>query len=539
MKKLTKIEFSEYTYSEKTKISSGLCKGYKATNLKSDKLFFIKFIPLQGSHEDRLTLLSKYIAIYEALPHHDNILTPTSYYIDNANFIVIYPYYPLTLGHILKSKTKQTSAYYNLIFKKIALAVDTLHKNNIAHLDIKPGNVLIDQLTGEPFITDYNISQFLDDTSAKPLAFTIAYASPEQRGKNKLKDLRFVDIWQLGLIYLDLLSIEFDVPNLDTEVKEYFSFIQKQKEHYLNNHTINSFIKACFELLSVTDNRSENFEKLLVFITNELPKDDNIFNKIELDLNLKELDNNTTITSGITLTFPRTVRFDTTIVMHQEFKEINCSICSIGNEIFFLKGEDYKNRTVLFQDNFDTFPLSAAANSKYLVLTENNKSKLTGGDISIFIFDLKGNYLRKFNRSYFGFRKDKHISIYDNSLSFFHLKDNKYLNTDGVFKKDKFSYYSWKEANKTLGLLTNKEYYLFLNIDKSSSYKEIQFSINTSLCILTDTDGFMNIFIVNSFLDYKTIYQANNKVAEWILDIPIDNKDLELLKTAAENHLKT
>lgn len=104
------------------------------------------------------------------------------------------------------------------VLEKIARAVDRLHQHGVIHGDIKPHNILIEQHSGRPLITDFGLAEFDQyfaahdaetplDAVTESIAGTPAYMAPEllhaamsQAGQQDAAFVRSVssDIYSLG-----------------------------------------------------------------------------------------------------------------------------------------------------------------------------------------------------------------------------------------------------------------------------------------------------------------------------------------------------
>mmetsp|Transcript_9782 Transcript_9782/g.24382 ORF Transcript_9782/g.24382 Transcript_9782/m.24382 type:complete len:480 (-) Transcript_9782:340-1779(-) len=86
---------------------------------------------------------------------------------------------------------------------KILQGLTFLHKHkHMVHRDIKPANILMN-LEGEPKITDFGISAFIDSTLAVCNTFlgTVTYMSPERINNEQYSFP--ADIWSLGLALIE------------------------------------------------------------------------------------------------------------------------------------------------------------------------------------------------------------------------------------------------------------------------------------------------------------------------------------------------
>ncbi|MBV9532572.1 MAG: serine/threonine protein kinase, partial [Bradyrhizobium sp.] len=93
----------------------------------------------------------------------------------------------------------------------IVVALGKVHQRGLVHKDIKPGNILVNDVTGEVRLTGFGIASRLprERQASRPpetLAGTLAYMAPEQTGRmNRSVDSRS-DLYALGVTLYQMLT---------------------------------------------------------------------------------------------------------------------------------------------------------------------------------------------------------------------------------------------------------------------------------------------------------------------------------------------
>lgn len=91
----------------------------------------------------------------------------------------------------------------------VARAVHYAHQRGIMHRDLKPTNILLDEL-GQPHVTDFGLAKLLEDDSSLTMSAAIlgtpAYMAPEQAAGGAKQLTTSADIYSLGAILYALLT---------------------------------------------------------------------------------------------------------------------------------------------------------------------------------------------------------------------------------------------------------------------------------------------------------------------------------------------
>lgn len=125
---------------------------------------------------------------------------------------IVMPYYQQNLAEYLASLGGRLSAYQSIpLITQVLIAIDTLHKEGVLHLDIKPQNLLLDESMCL-FLNDFDAAYVLEGSQlAKKIQpinsaakFTHEYASPELKtGQQDLSES--ADLYSVGVLWCRLL----------------------------------------------------------------------------------------------------------------------------------------------------------------------------------------------------------------------------------------------------------------------------------------------------------------------------------------------
>ena len=200
----------------------GMSNVYKAKRKGHDiqKFVALKLLTsIEGELSDTLIQLFKREQVTLSKLNHPNIISFHHGGISQNNipFLVMdYIDGAKTINHYV-SENQLSIRDIVILIKKVADAINHAHQNLIIHKDIKPNNVLIDQL-GMPKVVDFGIASFNqleteDDSHLTALIFTPDYASPEQIKNTNITANS--DVFSLAALLLELISKQKPLPEYD------------------------------------------------------------------------------------------------------------------------------------------------------------------------------------------------------------------------------------------------------------------------------------------------------------------------------------
>jgi WD40 repeat protein len=182
---------------------------YRAYQRSLDREVALKLLSagLWASGEYVATLRRE--AQHAALLQHPNIVTV--YEIGEHHGLI---YYAMQLfsGNSLAVRLQQDGPLppraAAQLLGSVAEALDYAHRLGVLHLDLKPGNVLLDE-DGTPRIADFGLARRLGiagDVDNERVSGTPSYMAPEQAQLGSGKLNRATDVWGLGALLYEMLT---------------------------------------------------------------------------------------------------------------------------------------------------------------------------------------------------------------------------------------------------------------------------------------------------------------------------------------------
>ena len=199
--------------------------------------------------------------------------------------------------YIIKKQSGIGELYSKILFQKILIGFQCLHRHNICHRDIKLENILFDD-NFSPKICDFGMACF----NSSELIFsggTDKYKPPEVDGKTKYDGIKS-DIFCLAsaLMYLTTGSFGFKLPTKDDEFfkciyLENYDLYWKLEEPQINYFDLSSNFKELFwKMISYNPSKRPTIDEILEHpwfeeINNIKKNNFNKFKKLEEEI--KEL----------------------------------------------------------------------------------------------------------------------------------------------------------------------------------------------------------------------------------------------------------
>ena len=186
---------------------------YRAKDRRLKRTVAIKVLPPELAFRSEIKTRFLREAETAAQLNHPNIVD--IYAVDEAEGIVYFVMAYITGDNLAKrlhdhgalsvEETRRT-------LRDVADALAYAHERGVVHRDIKPDNILIDQGSGRPMVTDFGIARAVSEGDSRLTATGIAigtptYMSPEQAAGERSIDGRS-DLYSLGILGYQMLTGE-------------------------------------------------------------------------------------------------------------------------------------------------------------------------------------------------------------------------------------------------------------------------------------------------------------------------------------------
>lgn len=177
---------------------------YKATSTKYQMEFAIKVISL-----DKESRLSSCFAEIESLKQLDepHVIKIYDSFIEDNSFYMVLELCKQSLLDVINEKEYLNEKDIQIFCRQIFSAISECHKHSIAHRDIKPNNILLDEFNRVK-VADFGLSAFINHGDLMTnFIGTDAYLAPEIQ-MHRGFDPYAADIWALGVLIYQMTTGE-------------------------------------------------------------------------------------------------------------------------------------------------------------------------------------------------------------------------------------------------------------------------------------------------------------------------------------------
>ncbi|MBU3916500.1 serine/threonine protein kinase, partial [bacterium] len=198
-----------YSFSEKV-FESGSTVVYRGTKHENNLPVIAKIIRSEYPHPDEL---ERFVYGYQIVKEFNLPGMIKAYDLENVGHrkaFIMEDIGAISLRDYLKENTIDLKTFLKIAISIVGI-LESVHKHNIIHKDIKPSNILLIPKTYETRLIDFNFASQVNEDSVlemnhDKLEGTLAYIAPEQTGRINRAITFQTDLYSLGITLYEVLT---------------------------------------------------------------------------------------------------------------------------------------------------------------------------------------------------------------------------------------------------------------------------------------------------------------------------------------------
>ena len=197
---------------------------YRVKSEKYNQTFVVKILPKRSknSYDSQETMFKNEVAVLSEI-QSENVVNLYEFFEDCVNFYMILEYCPTNVLLLLQSQCNLDPKSIEQLIYDITNGLLVLHKKGIAHLDIKPQNILIDAYNRAKII-DFGFAEYVDEERTYTHSCgTYAFMAPELIQKQTYNPFK-ADIWSFGMTLYYIFKHQF--PKKVTSYNDFWDFVR-------------------------------------------------------------------------------------------------------------------------------------------------------------------------------------------------------------------------------------------------------------------------------------------------------------------------